>query len=133
MSGYYSHVSCHMCGKTEKETFVYTCRSCGGIMETVFNYDKDFSDRLRSGSFTKTDVMPFDSRYYVDLGQGGTLLVPAGTMSKDLGVSLFLKCEHLNPTGSFKDRPVSCGISKALELGYKRVASCIGGLRGRCR
>lgn len=93
----------------------------------MFSYDKAFTSRLQSGSLTETDIFPFDSKYYVDLGQGKTPLVPATAMSGELGLSLYFKCENLNPSGSFKDRPTSCGISKALELGYRRVVVASSG------
>jgi len=35
--------------------------------------------------------------------------------------SIYIKDETRNPTASFKDRPASVGISKALELGYEIV------------
>lgn len=127
MSQYYSHLRCHGCGKIPKESFVYACPSCSGILETVFSYDKAFVDRLQSGRFDETDIFPFSSERYVNIGQGKTPLVLADKMSSELGLSLYLKCEHQNPTGSFKDRPVSCGVSKALELGFRRVVVASSG------
>lgn len=37
------------------------------------------------------------------------------------GIEVYLKCEGLNPTGSFKDRGMTLAISKALEEGSKAV------------
>lgn len=47
--------------------------------------------------------------------EGGTPLVFAPQVSKELGFQVFLKYEGLNPTGSFKDRGMTLAISKALE------------------
>lgn len=47
--------------------------------------------------------------------EGGTPLICAHEISKELGLEIFLKYEGLNPTGSFKDRGMTLAISKALE------------------
>jgi threonine synthase len=41
--------------------------------------------------------------------------------------SIYIKDETRNPTASFKDRPTSVGISKALELGYRIVTIASSG------
>ncbi|HBL16980.1 MAG: threonine synthase [Elusimicrobia bacterium GWA2_69_24] len=54
----------------------------------------------------------------VSLLEGGTPLVPAPRLAALLGrpgVSVFLKIEGANPTGSFKDRGMTLAMSKALE------------------
>lgn len=56
------------------------------------------------------------------LGEGHTPLVNADRLAKNLGLDkLYLKCEFANPTGSFKDRPVSVGVATALRYGYEDV------------
>jgi threonine synthase len=59
----------------------------------------------------------------VTLHEGGTPLVPAPRLAKALGcpARLFLKCEGMNPTGSFKDRGMTMAISKAAEAGARAV------------
>ncbi len=47
--------------------------------------------------------------------EGGTPLIPAPCLSRELNLEIFLKYEGLNPTGSFKDRGMTMAISKALE------------------
>lgn len=47
--------------------------------------------------------------------EGGTPLIHAAQLSKELNLEVFLKFEGLNPTGSFKDRGMTLAISKALE------------------
>lgn len=54
--------------------------------------------------------------------EGNTPLLYANTLSKKLGLKLFLKYEGLNPTGSFKDRGMTLAISKAKEKGFKATA-----------
>jgi threonine synthase len=57
----------------------------------------------------------------VSLGEGSTPLLHAPRLSERLGVELWLKCEGLNPTGSFKDRGMTVAISKAVEEGARAV------------
>jgi threonine synthase len=57
----------------------------------------------------------------VTLGEGGTPLVFSERLSQRTGAEVWLKCEGLNPTGSFKDRGMTVAISKALEEGARAV------------
>lgn len=63
----------------------------------------------------------------ITLKEGNTRLIPAkrlqDAIAKDSGItiSLHLKCEGDNPTGSFKDRGMTMAISKAVEDGAKAV------------
>jgi len=55
----------------------------------------------------------------VTLLEGNTPLIYAASLSKLIGKNfeVYLKCEGLNPTGSFKDRGMTLAISKACEGG----------------
>ena len=57
----------------------------------------------------------------VTLGEGGTPLVYACTLSEMLNNQVYLKVEGANPTGSFKDRGMTVAISKAAEVGAKAI------------
>jgi threonine synthase len=64
----------------------------------------------------------------VTLGEGGTPLVDAPTLARKHGFGeLRLKNEATNPTGSFKDRQVSVGISHARSRGVQTVAAVSSG------
>ena len=59
----------------------------------------------------------------VSLEEGATPLVDAAHLAERFGFDqVLLKNEMVNPTGSFKDRQVSVGISHARELGKDTVA-----------
>jgi threonine synthase len=58
---------------------------------------------------------------WLSLGEGGTPLVPALRLSESLGLDLHLKCEHLNPTGSFKDRGMAVAVERAAGRGARTV------------
>ncbi len=57
----------------------------------------------------------------MSLGEGGTPLVRASTISALTGCEVWLKCEGVNPTGSFKDRGMTTAITVALASGTKAV------------
>jgi len=59
----------------------------------------------------------------VTLHEGNTPLVPAPRLAEatDPSLSIYLKCEGFNPTGSFKDRGMTMAISKAVEAGSRAV------------
>ena len=57
----------------------------------------------------------------ISLGEGATPLVAAGRLSAALGLDLYLKCEGLNPTGSFKDRGMVVAVERAAASGARAV------------
>src|SRR5574341_82810 len=59
----------------------------------------------------------------VTLNEGNTPLIAAGRLQAALGIEaeVYLKCEGLNPTGSFKDRGMTLAVSKAVEEGARAV------------
>jgi threonine synthase len=57
----------------------------------------------------------------VTLGEGSTPLVLAERLSELVGAEVHLKLEGANPTGSFKDRGMTCAVSAALREGAEAV------------
>jgi len=57
----------------------------------------------------------------VTLHEGSTPLVPAPRLSERAGAEVWLKLEGANPTGSFKDRGMTCAVSAALREGAQAV------------
>lgn len=62
-----------------------------------------------------------DATPVVSLGEGSTPFVFASRLSDHVGCRVIIKCEGLNPTGSFKDRGMTVAVSKALERGAKTL------------
>jgi threonine synthase len=61
------------------------------------------------------DRLPFsEGDPIVTLHEGSTPLVPAPVVSELAGVEVRLKLEGANPTGSFKDRGMTCAVSAAV-------------------
>jgi threonine synthase len=68
------------------------------------------------------DRLPFaEGDPIVSLGEGSTPLVAAPVISERAGCEVWLKLEGLNPTGSFKDRGMTCAVSAAVREGAQAV------------
>ncbi|HET9721082.1 MAG TPA: threonine synthase [Solirubrobacteraceae bacterium] len=57
----------------------------------------------------------------VSLEEGSTPLVLAPRLSERVGAEVWLKLEGANPTGSFKDRGMTCAVSAAVREGAEAV------------
>ena len=70
------------------------------------------------------DRLPFEAGDpVVSIGEGSTPLVRADHVSDLAGREVWLKLEGLNPTGSFKDRGMTCAVSAAVREGAE---ACVG-------
>ena len=68
------------------------------------------------------DRLPFaEGDPVVTLGEGDTPLVHAPHISELAGTEVWLKLDGMNPTGSFKDRGMTCAVSAAVREGAKAV------------
>ncbi len=57
----------------------------------------------------------------VSLGEGNTPLIHAPRLSERAETEVWLKLEGANPTGSFKDRGMTCAVSAAVREGAQAV------------
>ena len=118
---------CIECGKEYDVEDVYLC-TCGGLLE-VYIRDADISFKLDGnlkGVWKYGSLLPVKTSP-VTLKEGSTPLYRCRRieeMLKDAGVnvSVYVKHEGANPSGSFKDRGMTVGVTKAIELGKKAVA-----------
>ncbi len=104
----------------------YRCQKCSDLLEVRKISSSTKREPVKGawrGVWKYFDSIPlWNERNIVSLSEGATPLVECRNLAKLLGIkSLFVKFEGLNPTGSFKDRGMTVGVSKALELGYRRV------------
>jgi len=68
------------------------------------------------------DRLPFaDGDPIVTLDEGSTPLLRAPRLSERVGADVWLKVEGANPTGSFKDRGMTCAVSAAVRDGAEAV------------
>lgn len=114
-------LKCIECGREYDETELrYRC-DCGGLLEVVTDLERveNVFDGRDVTLWKYESWLPVRKR--VSLNEGGTPLYRLKNLEKRLGVELYAKNEGANPTGSFKDRGMTVGVSKALELGMDKV------------
>jgi threonine synthase len=121
---------CIVCGNEYTIDDVrYTCE-CGGLLEISYDYEKIKENVSREslrkreiGVWRYLDYLPVkDSKKIVSLCEGGTPLYKCDNLAKELGLKeLYVKNEGANPTGSFKDRGMTMGVTRANELGVNVV------------
>ncbi len=117
-------IKCISCGKEYPiDEIIYTCKECGAILEVIINPDvsKDVFDCRKQTMWKYKEFMPVDESKIVSLEEGGTPFCKCDKLGEELGIDLYVKVEGSNPTGSFKDRGMSVGITKAMELGVNTV------------
>ena len=108
------------------------CPACGGPLQVEVDLGRmapraawtSWRDPGLAGLFAWFDLLPLTDRSkVVSLGEGNTPLLHAKRLGDELGIErLLLKDETRNPTGSFKDRMLAVGISRAMEVGAATVA-----------
>jgi threonine synthase len=130
-TSYVSDLTCSGCGRVFSVHDILTyCPDCQSPI--LVNYDlteaRRFVDRSEiharlKGMWRWHELLPvLDPQNMVSLGEGDTALLRLPHLEKALGLeNLFVKDESSNPTGSFKARGLSAAISKAKELGIKKV------------
>ncbi len=136
---YVSHLKCPKCN-TEYDLSKYpllcTTPNCNARIDVFYNYSnlqETLSKKILSkrplSVWSYFELLPVSNRKnIVSLGEGGTPLLRSQRLAKILGVrELYIKDETRNPTWSFKDRPMTVGVSKAKEQGTDTLASASSG------
>jgi threonine synthase len=119
---------------------LYNCPRCGGLLEAAYDdapqdpetlkntwRERRLSDAplCQSGVWRYREMFPFldDDRHAVTLREGNTPLLDAPLAANYGGLArLTFKHQGFNPTGSFKDNGMTCGVAQARRLGMTRVA-----------
>lgn len=121
-------VICWDCGLEIADPYLNTCPKCGGLLTIKIDLEpvaKMKPENLRKtpmGVWRYAPFMPVDPAHKVSIQEGGTPLYEVKALGSELGVpNAYVKFEGLNPTGSFKDRGMTVGVSRAKELGAKVV------------
>src|SRR5438128_12093051 len=120
------HLRCFNCHtQYPPQTTNYRCEKCGGLLEVSFQISgRKTPWKNRGLSVWKyRELLPIDNeRFVTTLAEGGTGLHRCQRLGREIGLTrLYVKNEGENPTGSFKDRGMTVAISKAKELGKKKV------------
>ena len=130
-------VRCMECGETHSGAEVVTsCAACGGLLDVVVPLDWRVTpdqfghglppSALHSGVWRYWPLLPhLPAAAIVSNWEGNTPLYRDDRLARYAGLPdghLELKHEGLNPTGSFKDRGMTVGVSHARAAGARIVA-----------
>jgi threonine synthase len=112
------------------------CPACGGQLDARMELEpikercnSPFKGPVMRSMWRYFDFLPLlDFKHVISLGEGSTPLLASKHLGKSLGLHhVSFKVETGNPTGSFKDRQVSVGISRAIEMGARGVITVSSG------
>ena len=120
---------CRKCGQEYPVQPLNLCDFCLSPLEVSYDYKAMArvlsQEKIASGPLSMwryQDLLSVEGEV-VDIGTGFTPLVKADNLGRELGLDrLYIKNDCLNPTYSFKDRPVSVAVTKAREFGFNTIA-----------
>ena len=120
---------CRKCGQEYPVQPLSLCDFCLSPLEVSYDYKAMAGvvtrEKLAAGPpsmWRYADLLSVEGEV-VDIGTGFTPLTKADRLGRELGLDeLYIKNDCLNPTYSFKDRPVSVAVTKAREFGFDTVA-----------
>ena len=128
---YLSNLECSGCNTKYSHKQVHTfCPLCQSPLVARYNLDavrqkvdRDQVSHRPKGMWRWHELLPIlNVENQVSLGEGDTALLSLPRIGNSLGLTnLYVKEESSNPTGSFKARGLASAISKAKELGIKKV------------
>ena len=123
----YRLVCVHCAAAYPADQIIYTCSRCGHLLAVEYDLeglsiDRSAWHRRPLSVWRYRELLPV-SGDPVTLQEGGTPLYRLDRIGAELGLPhLYAKHEGMNPSGSFKDRGMTVGVSMALELGMTSVA-----------
>jgi len=120
---------CANCGRpAPTEGFPYRCPACTGHFDlAAFDYAPPDPGAGRRGLARWAAMLPLPRQAdLVSLGEGSTPLIAVDCN----GIEVLLKCEHLNPTGSFKDRGAAVLVSALRAAGVSAAVEDSSGNAG---
>jgi threonine synthase len=122
---------------------LYQCPQCGGLLEVEYDWKAantsswkelwrerrmDNAPLNQSGVWRYREMLPFEGvaeDRIITLREGSTPLLQARLAAEYAGLrQLTFKHQGFNPTGSFKDNGMTCGVSQAVRLG-KQIVACV--------
>ncbi len=121
---------CASCGRPYPPAGLpFRCPHCGGIYayQEPLRYDPISQEATSNGIERFRRAFPFaESAAFYSLGEGNTPLVEI----EHAGRRVFIKSEHLNPTGSFKDRGSAVLVSALVGAGVREAVEDSSGNAG---
>ncbi|KGE18973.1 threonine synthase [Paenibacillus wynnii] len=136
---YLSHLDCPQCGETYDANDIQQLCVCGSPLLVRYKLDRVKQELKREDLLSRKadlwryhELLPVsDPLNVVTLGEGMTPLLELPKLAEDYGITtLLMKDESLVPSCSFKARGAAVGVSKAKELGVRKLAMPTNGNAG---
>jgi threonine synthase len=136
---YVSHLECPKCHEVYSTEVVQQLCKCGSPLLVRYKLNevkaaiKKEDLQLREKSLWRYhELLPVKhEENVVSLGEGMTPIIHMKRLGEKIQIpNLYIKDEGIIPTGSFKTRGASVGVSKAKELGVKELAMPTNGNAG---
>lgn len=123
---------CLTCGQICSDAGLVKCPRDGGVLDVRYDADDFPLQPDLPGMWRYAARLPVtDPKHIVSLGEGDTPLTPSAQLGAGINLpQLYFKNEGLNPTGSYKDRIASVGISYLRQLGRRAWAAASSGNAG---
>lgn len=125
-------LGCTECNWQASDSDINVCPECGQTIDIVFTTPEIPLDTTLPGIWRYSAHLPLhDKKNIVSLGEGNTPLIQSASLGKTINLpKLYFKMEGANPTGSYKDRIATVGISRLVELGKQAWAATSSGNAG---
>ncbi|MDQ3956070.1 MAG: pyridoxal-phosphate dependent enzyme, partial [Actinomycetota bacterium] len=132
MTSRMTHLECAECSTRHDADQLHQRCDCGGTLLVRYDLAGTSLDDVRSrppGMWRYRELLPVRGEP-VSLGEPQTPLLFAPRLSERWGTDIYVKDESGLPGGTFKGRGSSVGLTRALELGAKRVVMPSAGNAG---
>lgn len=140
MYSYLTDLECTTCGtRYDADRIMNVCPACGKVLYARYDLaavkralTREVIAQRPRGMWRWHELLPVrDAVHVISLGEGDTPLLPAPHLGERIGSNrLSIKEEGLNPTGSFKARGIGAAISRARELGVRKIGMPSAGNAG---
>jgi len=130
MEGHGWRFMCSACGVPYHAAYADYCAECGApVIASWSGSKRPRAVGSRPGLWRYAGRLPLDpSQSWLSMGESETPVVPAPGLARKVGAGeVWLKLDHLNPTGSFKDRAAAAGIAHAVRYGARGVVCASSG------
>jgi len=125
------NLRCIACNREyPSDEILYSCPKCGNLLEVILDLSQMDTKQLRKvfdsrplSVWRYRELLPkIRMKSPISMNEGGTPLHRCSRLGEKIGAKrLYIKFDGMNPTGSFKDRGMTVGVSKAVDLKVKSV------------
>jgi threonine synthase len=123
-------LQCRECGHLYGLLPIHVCELCFGPLEVAYDYDaiRPLVSRESIAAGPQTiwryrALLPIEDEPVIETYAGCTPLVKADNLGRALGLNqVYVKNDTVNPTFSFKDRPVAIAATRARAFGFDTIA-----------